>query len=198
MSLQFALPNEPFQIFSSHWFGKDSLQIAEAKKNVLAPLFQNRKTEFSQQKNASSLEEQLYDAKAFCKIETSKVAMYFPNEWRKGFFSQLDNLMDIDNWEEDEKPVTKESFSTLLRMLTFIKPARRPGLGTTSSGNIIAAWTNEKDRLTIECLSKDRVRWVLSHIIDDIRESAAGEVQLTRLQVVLSPYSPNRWFTNGS
>jgi hypothetical protein len=194
MSFQLALINEDFQPFDFSSFGKDSQQIAEAKRNILAPFFSDTKAKHSQQKNLLSLEEQLYDAKAFCKIETSKVAMYFPDAWRTGFFSQLDNLMDADNWEEDEKPVTKESFSTLLRMLTLIKPDRRPGLGTTSSGNIIAAWTNEKDRLTIECLSKDRVRWVLSHIIDDIRESAAGEVQLPRLQIVLTPYNPNRWF----
>lgn len=198
MSFQLALTNEAFQMPSFSWFGNDSQQIAEAKRNILTPLFQNSKTEHSQQRNACSLEEQLYDAKAFCKIETSKVAMYFPDEWRNGFFAQLDNLMDIDNWEEDDIPVTKTSFSTLLRMLTLIKPTRRPGLGSTSGGNIIAAWTNETDRLTIECLPKDRVRWVLSHVVDDIRESAAGEVQLTRLQVVLSPYNPNRWLTNGS
>jgi hypothetical protein len=194
MSFQLALNNQNFQLFDFPSFGKDSQQIIEAKRNILDPLFQNSNIEHFRQRNACSLEEQLYDAKAFCKIETSKVSMYFPDEWRNGFFLQLDNLMDIDNWEEDEKTVTKESFSTLLRMLTLIKPIRRPGLGTTSAGNIIAAWTNEKDRLTIECLSKDRVRWVLSHIIDDIRESAAGEVQLPRLQTVLTPYNPNRWF----
>jgi hypothetical protein len=194
MYFQLALNNQNSQIFDFSSFGKDSQQIAETKKNILAPFFSDTKNKYLQQKNTLSLEEKLYDARAFCKIETSKVAMYFPDEWRKGFFSQLDNLMDVDNWEEDEKPVTKESFSTLLRMLTLIKPARRPGLGSTSSGNIIAAWTNEKDRLTIECLSKDRVRWVLSHIMDGIRESATGEVQLPRLQTVLTPYNPNRWF----
>ena len=102
--------------------------------------------------------------------------------------------MDIENWEEDDAPVARESFNTLLRMLTLIKPVRRPGLGSTSSGHIIAAWTNQTNRLTIECLPSDRVRWVLSHVIDGICESAAGEVQLIRLQAVLAPYSPNLWF----
>lgn len=194
MYFQLAPNNQNSQLFDFSSFGKDSQQIAETKKNILAPFFSDTKNKYLQQKNPLSLEEQLYDARAFCKIETSKVAMYFPNEWRVGFFSQLDNLMDIDNWEEEDTPVTKDSFSTLLRMLTLIRPNRRPGLGTTSRGNIIAAWTNEQDRLTIECLAKDRVRWVLSHIIDDIRESAAGEVQLPRLQIVLNPYNPNRWF----
>jgi hypothetical protein len=192
MSFQLALssPNHPsFDLFS---LGEYSKQIAEARGKFLAPFLNTKANRFK--KNRLSLEEQLYDAKAFCKIETSKVSMYFSNEWREGFFAQLDDLMDIDNWEEDDKPVTNESFSTLLRMLTLITPIRRPGIGATSDGNIIAAWTNGTARLTIECQSNDRVRWVLSHIVDDIRESAAGETQLPRLEKVLYPYNPNRWF----
>lgn len=194
MSFQLALTNEAFQMPSFSWFGNDSQQIAEAKKNVLAPFFPNTKTEYLQKKNTRSIEEQLYDAKEFCKIETSKVSMYFSNEWREGFFAQLDDLMDIDNWEEDDKPVTNESFSTLLRMLTFIKPAHRPGLGSTSDGIIIASWTNGTARLTVECHPDDKVRWVLSHVVNDKRESAAGNTELLRLEGVLYPYNPSRWF----
>jgi len=104
--------------------------------------------------------------------------------------------MDIDNWEDDDTPVTYESFRTLLRMLTLLKPACRPGLGSTSSGNIIVAWTTKSSRLTIECLPNDKVRWVLSHFIDSIRESAAGEVLLTRLNAVLEPYNKKQWFSD--
>ena len=194
MSLQIAFSSRSSQVSSFSYFGKDSQQIAEARKRSLEKLHQ--RTEIASQTggNSRSLEERLYDARAFCKIKTSEVAMYLPDEWRKGFFSQLDNLMDIENWEEDDAPVARESFNTLLRMLTLIKPVRRPGLGSTSSGHIIAAWTNQTNRLTIECLPSDRVRWVLSHVIDGICESAAGEVQLIRLQAVLAPYSPNLWF----
>lgn len=193
MSLQIALSNKPFQ-------GSSYLPIDKELNQSLKSLqtFSGHNGVVKQQPTSiRSLEERLYDSRAFCKIKTSEVAMYLSDEWRKGFFSQLDNLMDIENWEEDDTPVISTSFTTLLRMLTLIKPERRPGLGSTSGGNIIAAWTTEKDRLTIECLAGDRVRWVLSRIINGVRESAAGEVQLPRLQAVLSPYSPNRWFANG-
>lgn len=147
-------------------------------------------------KTDTSMETRLYDAKAICKIKTAELAMYLSDDMRTRFFSQLDNLLDPDNWEEDDDPITIESFTTLLRMILFLHPSRRPGLGATQNGNIIAAWTNEKDRLTVECFPNDKIRWVLSRYIDDARESAAGDTQLIRLPEVLSPYNPERWFSN--
>jgi len=84
-----------------------------------------------------------------------KVAMYLPNEWRTHFFKQLDNLMDVENWEVDDPPITEASFSTFLRMLLELWPVTHPGLGVSIDGNVIAAWTTGRDRLTIECFPND-------------------------------------------
>jgi hypothetical protein len=143
------------------------------------------------------LEERLYNARAFCKITMANVAMHLDSEWRSRFFSQLDSLMDFENWEKDDLPITKASFSTFLRMILLIRPARRPGIGSTSEGNIIAAWTVDKDQLTIECLPDDNLRWVLSRYLNGKRESAAGQVALSRIVAVIAPYDPERWFVDG-
>lgn len=189
MSFQLALPKTPALPAS---FLPNNKQLPQAFK--IEQTFGVMSNVTRQRQAALSLDERLFDAKAGCKIKISEVSMYFPDEWRKGLYSQLDSLMDSENWEEDETPVTTVSFSTLLRMLALIKPTRRPGLASSSAGNIIAAWSSGESRLTIECLPGDSVRWVLSHIVDGIRESAAGVVQLTRVQAVLSPYNPDRWF----
>jgi hypothetical protein len=142
------------------------------------------------------LEEQLYNARAAFKLRIANVAMHLDQTWRKRFFAQLDHLLDVNEWDKRDLPVTEQSFATLLRMLLLVKPKLRPGLGATSGGNIIAAWTVSKDRLTIECLPADEVRWVVVHYLDGERETGAGQVTLTRLINVLSPYNPNRWFAN--
>lgn len=147
-------------------------------------------------KAAGTLEEKLSHTRSLCKRKTAEVAMYLSDDFRQGFFRQLDNLLDAENWEEDDEPITEASFTTLLKLLTHIKPDLRPGLGSTSQGNIIAAWTREKNRLTIECLPDDKVRWVLSRQFNGTRESAAGEVRLTRLLAALGPYNPENWFGN--
>ncbi|MGH8510161.1 MAG: hypothetical protein ACREU9_12520 [Gammaproteobacteria bacterium] len=180
--------------------GEDSDRIAEAVTSFLS--FRSPGSLGEQVRPPSTktlpLEERLYDARALCKTKTAAVAMHLDFEWRSRFFSQLDSLMDFENWEKEDLPITEASFTTLLRMLLLIRPARRPGLGSTSYGNIIAAWTMENGRLTIECLPRDDVRWVLSRHLDGDRESAAGQVALSRLTVVLAPYNPERWFADGT
>jgi len=141
-----------------------------------------------------ALKEELFDTIAAFKIKTSSVAMYLDDEWRHRFFRQLDSLLQEDSWDPDDTPPSMESFSTLLRMLLLISPERRPGLGATSDGEFVAAWTAGDDRLTIRCLPNDRVRWVLSCELDGERETATGSSTLSNLKEVLSPYRPHRWF----
>lgn len=142
-----------------------------------------------------SLKEQLYDARAACKVKTAAVAMHLPPDWRTRFFSQIDSLLDAESWDPEDNPATAASFTTLLRMVLFLR-GRRPGLGATASGNFIATWTEGRDELTIECKPDDKVRWVLVRDLDGQRESAAGETGLPRLLDVLRPYDPHRWFRN--
>ena len=203
MALQIATATN-FNILSYDYgcAGQDSKKIAEAIQQVLRPqhyseVIRGQHT-LSQSKKTASIEERLYDARALCKIKTASVAMYLPSEWRSRFFLQLDNLLDAENWEDEDTPIIETSFTTFLRMLLLIWPVRRPGLGSTSEGNIIASWTAGKDRLTIECLAGDQVRWVLSCYIEGKRESAAGVVSLPRLLAVLAPYNPEHWLADGS
>jgi hypothetical protein len=149
-----------------------------------------------QKESVDSIEDRLRNANALCKTKTASIAMHVSKEWLFLFYRQLDSLMDPENWEDDDTPITDESFATLLRMLLYVKPEKRPGLGATSTGNIIATWTKDKERLTIECLPSDKVRWVLSVYINNERESAAGVTSLKRLLDVLSPYVPQHWFEN--
>ena len=174
-----------------------STAIRNALSNVRSwspgAITEGRSTQRSQ---TITLEERLYNARAACKVRTAAVAMHLDGDWRARFFRQLDNLMDIESWDKDDLPVTEPSFITLLRMLLFIRPKRRPGLGITNDGNIISAWTIGKNRLTLECRADDRVRWVVVIYDGEERESAAGEAYLPRLMDVLAPYKPQRWFAD--
>jgi hypothetical protein len=147
---------------------------------------------------SQSLEERLYDALASFKIRTSLVAMHLDREWRSRLFAQLDGLLPTEDWQADDLPPSLDSFSTFLRLLVLIRPLRRPGLGATSDGKLIAAWTVADDHLTIECLPKDIARWHLAVTIQGERERAAAETPLVRLRDVLNPYGPERWFWNAN
>jgi hypothetical protein len=143
-----------------------------------------------------SLKEKLFEARAACKIRTASVAMHLDPDWRRKLFAQIDNLLSLEEWDEQDRPIVGASFATFLRMVLLIKAKRRPGLGAAANGNVIAAWTVGRDRLTIECLANDEVRWVLVHYPNDERESGAGQTTLPRLLDVLNPYNPERWFAD--
>ena len=142
------------------------------------------------------LPEKLYDALARVKLLTAQVAMHLDTEWRSRIFEQLDDLLDAEDWHEDDDPIKVSSFETFLRMIIFHNPSRRPGFGVSNRGYLIAAWTSGSDRLTTECLPNDKVRWVLSCEVDGETERAAGETPVRRLMEVLAPYSPPRWFAD--
>jgi hypothetical protein len=127
---------------------------------------------------------------------TSNVVMHLDREWRDRLFAQLDDLLDVQDWHEDDEPLLDESFRTFLRLILYQQPKRRPGLGLSHRGHLVAAWTTGADRLTLECAPGDTIRWVLSCQIDGEHERAAGETHVARLPEILRPYGPDRWFAD--
>lgn len=143
------------------------------------------------------LGEQLFEALVNVKILASQVAMHLDRDWRNKLFRQLDSLHDQAEWESGDQPVRQESFATFLKAAIDINPQRRPGLGLSNTGNLVATWTTGQDRLTIEFMPQDRVRWVLSHYDDEGQpDRFAGEIDVSRLSESLSFYRPERWFTH--
>ena len=141
-----------------------------------------------------SLEEKLFDATSGVKVMTSQVAMYLDSQWRSKLFNQIDLLHDVDEWEQGDEPLQRESFATFLKAICDLKPKKRPGLGLTSSGQLIAAWTAGSSRLTIEFLGNNRVKWVISRMIDDEIEHYVGDTTVNRLAAGLEPHHTEEWF----
>jgi hypothetical protein len=144
------------------------------------------------------LELRVFKALAAAKILTSHVAMHLEREYHERLFRQLDSLHDTAEWEDGEEPINQSSFQTFLKAILKIKPERRPGLGLSQTGNLIAAWTTERDRLTIEFLPNDRVSWVLARYRDDSEEPArfAGQTRVSELIEGLAPHRPEHWFSH--
>jgi hypothetical protein len=143
-------------------------------------------------------EVRVFEALAAAKILTSNVAVHLANEFRNSLFRQLDSLHDTGEWEDDDEPLNRSSFQTFLKAILAIKPERGPGLGLSRTGNLIAAWTTGRDRLTIEFLPNDQVRWVLSRYYDDEPVRIAGQMAVSRLFKELAAYEPARWFCRES
>ncbi len=144
-----------------------------------------------------SIDEVLFDACADAKILTSRVSMHLPSELRESLFEQIDLIHDSEDWDQDDSPVKKASFQTFLRWLVLATPSNLPGLGLSSAGNIIAAWIDDNDRLILEFLANDSVKWIVSRHLEEDIERGTGQTNILRLAMILSPYNPNTFFHKG-
>ncbi|PTM43032.1 hypothetical protein [Bosea sp. 124] len=146
--------------------------------------------------HGEQLERRLFDALAAMKIKTAEVAMHLSGDWRERLFGYLDFLHDAEDWDEQDEPAKLSSFTTFLRMTTHLKPAKRPGMGLTSAGNLVATWTFDNRHLTIECLEDDELLWSVAVPEGERTETAAGRCRVQRLAQILAPYEAQRWFAN--
>jgi hypothetical protein len=146
---------------------------------------------------SETIEGRLAEKLASLKRIAASVGMYLDPDWRTRLFSKLDQLLDVEEWDEDFAMPSEASFSTFLRLVIYLHPTKRPGLGLSAKGHILASWTREQDRIVIECLPDDEVRWVLSHSLTGHMETAAGKTKIYRIPDVIVPYEPDALFSDG-
>lgn len=138
--------------------------------------------------------ERAFDQLVTLKLATANYSMHLQNAWRTGLFKQLDRLLDEDEWDFSDEMPSEGSFKTFLRLIIHNQVKLMPGIGATSDGKIIAAWTSGKDRLTVECLADDTVRWVLATYENGRRISSASTGPVSALRKYLAPAKPEKWF----
>jgi hypothetical protein len=138
--------------------------------------------------------QQLALARAQAKEAARKFTMLFDPDWLTGLSRQIDAMLDPDEWIEGDKPLSPDSFDTLLLVLMGLRRYRRPGLGLTDDGNAVATWSRTAtDRLIVECLPNARVRWIATAPVAGVNESGTMETTPDRLLVTLDPLKPDHW-----
>ena len=167
------------------------IRWTEKLKNPISPSRLESRSSNSQKK---TLEEQLFDAVSRAMIAIASVGMHLDKQWREMLIAQINGLHDLAEWYKGDEPLGESSFRTFLKAILQIKPERRPGLGLSSEGNLIAAWTRGRNQLTIEFLRDDRVRWVINRSHDGESERFAAMISVSRLLSVLQPHDPGYWF----
>jgi hypothetical protein len=98
----------------------------------------------------SSLEGRLFDNRAELKMAVSEIVSHLDPKWRGIIFEQLDALLDKESWQDDSMLIEKSTFLTFLRFVVFAGPTRLPSIGVGPTGNLLAAWIKDGDRVAIE------------------------------------------------
>ena len=172
-------------------------QRLDSMKKLISTSVENLSTFAGPKIDAKDISSQLRLKLTSFKRMTATVAMHLDANWRESLFKTLDRLIDPEDWAEDFELPTEKSFSTFLRMIIYLHPTKRPGIGIAPNGNFIGSWRRDDDRIVIECLPNDQVRWVLSKTTDSFRERAAAQVTINRIPDVIAPYEPEALFNDG-
>lgn len=139
----------------------------------------------------SSIREETFEALAEAKIWTAWVAMRLDIQSRDRFFRQLDLLHDCDEWFEGDKPLQLESYKCFIRFIIRLGKRTKPSLALSPTGQLLAVWEANRDRLTVEFRESDQVQWVVSCADGD---RTAGITSSASLVSRLAPYNPDAWF----
>ena len=142
---------------------------------------------------AAGVELQLFNATAAVKVWTSRVAMHLDRVSRDRLFAQIDALHDHAEWSEGDSQIALASYQTMIRAMIHHRMNSKPALSVMPSGNVIALWTRGAERLTVEFLPGNRVRWLVAMQSKQGPERAAGESPIERLSDVLRPYDADGW-----
>jgi hypothetical protein len=151
----------------------------------------------SQLSPRSPLDERLAERLLVFKRMISPISRYLDANWRSELFETLDRLFEFEDWDSDFALPDEHSFATFLRLIIHLHPTKRPGIGLSARGHILASWSRGRDRIVIECLANDELRWVLSQSNEGRRESAAGKNRIQRLVELIEGYEPDRFFKDG-
>jgi hypothetical protein len=103
------------------------------------------------------IELKLFNNAADVKMQFGEVLRHLSIVWRPEVFSQIDQLLNPAEWNEESSLIERASFRTFLRFLDYGRPTRVPSLGVSHDGYLMAAWVIEGVKLFVTFLPDDRV-----------------------------------------
>lgn len=175
---------------------QSSSDLYNAAPFTMAPQTYSQADILGTESSGKSLAEALFDAGATAKILTSRVSMYLREGWRDKLFFQLDNLLDPEEWDPDDKPLQAQSFDTFLKAVCDMQPTRRPGLGLTYGGNLIAGWRdplNGEDRVSLEFSPSGTVLVIGSRMFDGEPVSFSARTPVRALKKTMADLNCAKW-----
>lgn len=132
--------------------------------------------------------QQLFDGRSQFKRRFALVSMHLPRSWRETFFKQIDVLLDLDNWDEDDAVLSEDSIDTAIRALVYLDLKINPGVGVTADGNLALTWVKGTDRLTIICLPNDKVQVIVNISIDEEPNISSNRVATEHITKLINPH----------
>lgn len=127
---------------------------------------------------AEGLSETLFDVLVNLKVAASQYAMHFARAERDRLFSQLDDLLSSEDWDEEDELPRSESFSDFLKWTVFSGQYRFVSFGLSDEGFILCAIKSDLALITANFVGDGHVYWSARVFFKGENEHAAGKSSL--------------------
>ncbi|SRR6266566_5902757 len=107
----------------------------------------------------SSFEERIFGSVVSLKVAISQYAMHLSSQERHRIFDQLDFVINVDDWHEEDNLPNLQSFQDFLKWMIYSKYFRWTSIGVSDEGNTLVAWKTDRVLLTANFAGPDNVRW---------------------------------------
>lgn len=121
---------------------------------------------------AEGLSERLFDVLVNLKVAVSKYSMHIARAERDRLFSQLDDLLSDEDWDEEDELPRSESFLDFLKWAIFSRQYRFASFGLSDEGFILCAIKSDRTLITANFVGDGHVYW-------SARVCFEGEIELT-------------------
>jgi hypothetical protein len=110
----------------------------------------------------ASFEEKIFNSVVALKVAFAQYAMHLPREERTRLFARLDDVLNVEDWHEEDTLPILESFVYFLKWIIFSKYFGWASIGVSDDGNILVAWTQPHLILTACFFPRNWVTWTAS------------------------------------
>lgn len=125
-----------------------------------------------------SFRQRVFDAIVEMKVAVSNYAMHLAPETRAKLFHDLDEIVNVDDWYEEDALPNTVSFRDFLKWTIYSKRYNWLSIGFSDEGNILVAWRSQYGLLTATFRGNTRVLWTATRSSPEGETYAAGESTL--------------------
>lgn len=126
-----------------------------------------------------TFEQKITDALVGLKAATSAYAMHITSDAMENIFAQLEDVINLDDWHEEDEFPRLQSFKDLLAWSIYAGVQQWDSLGVDDDGDVLVAWYSEQITLTANFDGHRLVRWTSRYQDgDDVVAHASGDCSL--------------------
>jgi len=136
----------------------------------------------------AGFEERLFDVLVGLKVTAAQYSMHLTSNVRHRIFSELDRLLNAENWYEEDDFPTTEAFRDFLSWTVYSQHQCWQSLGVGNGGQMLAVWLAPRGVVTAGFRGNNKVGWTAKIDVDGVASLSADIGSLKEFDRLLGSY----------